>query len=422
MSEFIDNVEEEPRVQAVLEFVKRVRDGEDPEAIATEYDDSIGALRPYDVLAVEDIILREGADVDEIKAEIEPILTVFEPALESFSWDRPNEGHPIDNMLRENRAIESHLSALTRLAADLEETDGPPLSIVSTIQSHIKSLQGVEKHFVRKENELFPHLEDHWKHYRPLGVMWSIHDEIRSQLSTVESMAADPGTTPEKLVGKIQRLTMVLRGLIYKEEQIVFPVAMSTLSENQWELIQQECKEIGYFEIDPTFAYTKADTGGNGRETESARANSGDTNIENMPAGSVALGLETGSLTLQELEMVFETLPVDVTYVDENDRVRYFNNPDDRVFPRSSSIIGRTVQNCHPPESVDRVEEILDAFRAGEKDDARFWIQNEEDFVVIDYYALRNDEGSYRGTLEVSREVSDIRNLEGERRLVDWGE
>ena len=420
MSEFIDNVEQEPRVQNLLEFVRRVHEGADVEPTAAEYEDTIESVRPYDVLVVEDVLLGEGASVTKIKSEIEPVLKLVGPALEEFDWDRPDRGHPVDNFLRENRAVESHLTELTRLAEKIEGAESAPLTAIGEVQTHIEALADVETHFVRKENELFPHLEAHWKHDKPLGVMWSIHDDIRSTRSSIESLLSDPETNPKTFVNLLSKLTSLLQGLIFKEERIIFPVAMESLSEDQWAEIQRHSLDIGYFEIEPQFAFADPDAKS---ETDDGRnpSNADDTGTGRLPPGAVTVGFETGSLDVAHIEMLWDTLPVDVTYVDEDDRVRYFNNPDDRIFPRSGSIIGRTVQNCHPPESVDRVEEILDAFRNGDEDEARFWIQNGDAFVVIEYYALRDDAGTYRGTLEVTQEVSDIRDLADEKRLVDWG-
>ena len=420
MSEFIDNVEQSQRVSDLYEFATRVLEGDDADAIASEYEDAIESIEPYDVLVVQDRLLREGATVATVKREMEAILAVVRPTLAAHEWDRPDDGHPIDNMLRENRAIESHLSEISRLGGEIEDDD-PPLDAVSDLRSHVEALEDVDRHFVRKENELFPHLEDHWKHDRPLGMTWSIHDDVRSHRTAIESMVSDPDPNPVALSRLCARFSTLLERLIFEEERILFPVSLSTLTDDEWRTIQRESAEIGYVEIDPEFAYLERDA------TESVddpadSPGSRDTGAGDLPAGTVALGLETGTLSIEEIELLFDALPVDVTYVDETDRVRYFNNPDERIFPRSGSIIGRTVQNCHPPESVDRVERILSAFRSGEQDQARFWIQNDAGFVVIEYYALRDEAGRYRGTLEVTQEASEIRSLDGENRLIDWGE
>ena len=120
------------------------------------------------------------------------------------------------------------------------------------------------------------------------------------------------------------------------------------------------------------------------------------------------------------MEAIFNHLPVDITFVDADNTVKYYSSPKHRIFPRTKAIIGRKVQNCHPPESVGVVERIVEAFRSGEKDEANFWIQMGPKFVLIRYFAVRDEQGTFMGTLEVSQEISELRALEGERRLLDW--
>lgn len=124
----------------------------------------------------------------------------------------------------------------------------------------------------------------------------------------------------------------------------------------------------------------------------------------------------------QEAFRIFNILPVDITFVDENNKVRYFSNTKERTFPRSPAVIGRQVNNCHPPDSVHVVEDIVEAFRRGEEDNAKFWIQIKGKMIFIQYFALRDNEGNYKGVLEVNQDVTEIRALEGERRLLKWNE
>ena len=128
----------------------------------------------------------------------------------------------------------------------------------------------------------------------------------------------------------------------------------------------------------------------------------------------------TGSLTFKQIELLFSHLPLDLTYVDKHDRVRYFNDRRERHFPRSPSIIGRLVEHCHPPKSVDTVNRIVEAFKSGEKNTADFWIEFKGSFLYIRYFAVRDETGAYEGVLEVSQDVSEIRGLKGQKRLLDW--
>lgn len=125
-------------------------------------------------------------------------------------------------------------------------------------------------------------------------------------------------------------------------------------------------------------------------------------------------------LDLAQINLVFTHLPVDISLVDENDRVVYYSDCPDRIFPRSPAVIGRAVQNCHPADSVATVNRILDAFRNGEQKRAEFWITFGGRFILIQYFAVFDGKGSYRGCLEVSQDVTKIRQLEGEKRLLDW--
>ncbi|MFW6458402.1 MAG: DUF438 domain-containing protein [Halodesulfurarchaeum sp.] len=420
MSEFIDNANESDRVKQLFDFTKRVRNGEPIETVREEYNDAIEAVTPHDVLVIEHTALESGTPIPTIKEEIEPILETFRPGLETTDWDQPHEGHPVDNLMAENEEIAEHLDIIAETRAELSDTDGPPLEAIGTLQESVRTLDaGVDLHFLTKENVLFPHLESHLKYDRPLGVMWSLHDDIRSTLGVLDTMLSEPEANFDTVQTLFDRLDELLEGMRFKEERIIYPVATEMLEDAEWVEVQSNSAEIGYFGIDPPLPLLTDDP-------QSGDGVPADTQLP-TPEGDLAprevlLGLETGTLSLEQIELLFDTLPVDVTFVDENDTVRYFNNPADRIFPRSGSIVGRSVQNCHPPESVDRVEAILSAFRSGEEDRARFWIQNDGSFVVIDYYAMRGENGEYRGTLEVSHEVSDIRELEGEKRLLDWEE
>jgi len=195
--------------------------------------------------------------------------------------------------------------------------------------------------------------------------------------------------------------------MVNKEEKILFPMAVDTLSDDEWREIRAGEAEIGYSLIADVPAWPPA--GGESAVTPPpAAAASGDF-----------LQLRTGGLTLEQLNLMLGALPIDVSFVDEHDEVRFYSEGE-RVFPRSPGVIGRKVQNCHPPASVHKVQEILDAFRAGQKEKAEFWITLNERFLHIRYFAVRDAAGAYRGVLETVQDVTAIRALEGQRRLLDW--
>jgi len=279
--------------------------------------------------------------------------------------------------------------------------------------------------------------------------MWSLHDDIRKNLKKLLNLLSDRDNFDMEIRQLLGEILMLMYRMIFKEENVVFPVAMETLTLKEWKQIQRESMQMGYVYIEPPQknilskkdengkkikneeskqkALNKQGQPGSSAEEDSDYTHPGslpemesDTVTGEIPLEGVMLGLGTGNLSLEEVKMMINKLPLDITYVDQNDRVKFFSNPEDRFFPRSKAIIGRTVKNCHPPESVHIVEKILTAFKAGEKDKARFWIQMRGKFILIEYYALRDENGNYRGTIEVSQDLTELRELEGEQRLLDW--
>lgn len=271
------------------------------------------------------------------------------------------------------------------------------------------------KHYLRKENILFPFLEQH-SLAGPSSVMWAIHDDVRVAWKALEAaLAAGPGDDRSIFTAKIEALFETLerdiREMFYKEENILFPTALEKMSEKEWVAVRAQEPEVGYCYVQP------------GNEWPSAAALRAATVMESPGEADTSAGallrLDVGMLTGQEINWLLTHLPVDVTYVGKDDTVRFFSGAKERIFPWSPAIIGRKVQKCHPPASVHRVQQILDDFRAGRSDSADFWIQTEGKFIYIRYFAIRDENGEYQGTLEVSQDVTDIRKLEGERRLLD---
>lgn len=197
----------------------------------------------------------------------------------------------------------------------------------------------------------------------------------------------------------------MLRDMIYKEEHILFPMALETLTDEEWSKVKKGEEEIGFAWIEPEKGWLPS---------------AAEVSPEIAAANVGSINLDTGRLTVEQLNLLLTHLPVDVSFVNENDEVVYYSQTAERIFPRSPGIIGRKVQNCHPSKSVDTVQKILDGFRAGSRDTAEFWIQMRGRFIHIRYFAVRDAKGKYIGTLEVSQDVTDIRGLEGERRLLNW--
>ena len=311
------------------------------------------------------------------------------------------DGHPVRTYLEENLLIR-------KLMAQLESTNiNEEFELFKAI---FEKLAKVDLHFTRKENQLFPYLEKYgWT--SPSQGMWTFHDQIRDQVKLVRKELA--GRNVMTTLIETQQLFKFLEQIINVEEQRLFPRAMGMLTEDEWKEFKEGDKEIGWM-LEKTPTPYPAD--------EYIHP-SLDTKKRKLPFGiEDKTHYDEGYLTPEQVNSIFRILPVDITYVNEHDQVVFYNRGDDRVFPRSAGIIGREVKFCHPPKSVDQVIKILEAFKAGTQDLAEFWINFKGQFIHIQYFAVRDPDRTYRGVIEMSQDVTHVRGLEGEQRLLDWDE
>jgi hypothetical protein len=302
----------------------------------------------------------------------------------------------------ENEVTMRLLEAMEETHENWQEGDEDALE---SLRQQMENLKAIEKHYSRKENILFPYLEK--KGFEgPSTVMWGVDNEIRGEIKQFRELISAASPDPAEVDDVFEHMTQNIREMVYKEEKILFPAALERLSDQEWSQIRDQEEEIGYFDV-------KVSAKPAALETQPK------TTAEAQAVPEDLIQLSTGALTQEQINLMLTHLPVDVTFVDEHDRVRYFSQGRERIFDRSPAIIGREVTKCHPPQSVHRVVIILDDFRAGKRDVAEFWIQMAGQFIHIRYFALRDVQGAYKGCIEVSQNVTGIRALEGERRLLN---
>lgn len=396
MSAYINNSQK--RVEDLFNFSQGILRGEDGKKLLKKYGEALQHITPHDMIAMEEKQLKQGINPTLIKAKIEKVMNVIYDHLKNYDWKKPEKGHPLYYLMLENRELEK---LLDKLKKELQERD------LKGLQSDVGKLFSMDRHYLRKENILFPYLEKNWENCRPLTIMWSIHDDIRMKLKEVQSLLLNKNEFTSEIFKALGELFFLMYGMIFKEELVIFPVAMETLTELDWKKIAEQSLDIGFAFIAPEPQF----------ETNSSVS---EFQKQKLDLTNLLFRTDTGHLDEQQLEALFNTLPFDLTFIDEKDEVAYFSNPQDRFFPRSPAIIGRKVQNCHPPESVHVVEKILAAFKAGERDEALFHINMRGKFILIRYFAVRNEKHKYLGTLEVSQDLTELRNLKGDKRLLDW--
>jgi len=400
MSEYINN--QTQRKEALKHVLRQLHAGKTVEEVKEEFAALLQDVGAMDIAQIEQELVEEGMPVEEIKHLCDVHVAVFRASLETQEKPDTVPGHPVYTFLAENGAAGRVLDALAEAisASDWEQA-----------REQLQELRKYEVHYVREENILFPFLEKHG-FTGPSSVMWAIHDDVRAgwkKLATL--LAGDPDQ--ESVAEVFEPLATAIREMFYKEENILYPTALEKLSGEEWYQIRQQSPATGYCYVQPGDQWPPKETA-----LESALALTGAAAGETPIASAGLLHLDTGTLTPQEINRLLTHLPIDVTYVDAEDTVRYFSQGRERIFPRSPAIVGRKVQKCHPPASLHRVQQILDDFRAGRRDEAEFWIQMQGKFIHIRYFAVRDERGAYQGTLEVTQDVTRIRALEGERRLL----
>jgi DUF438 domain-containing protein len=365
-----------------------------------------------EIAAMEQKLIEGGVPDSEVKRLCDVHVQVFADALEGHEPVHAPAGHPMDTFQRENRALLQVTASLRKVAEAIGEPpdSGAWARLKSALGETVERLSEVEKHYLRKENQLFPFLEIHGVE-GPSKVMWAIHDDIRALLKQARATIA--GDDAALAVSTCLALAKMVDDMVTKEEKVLHPMAIDTLSDEEWTQIRAGEGDIGYAFITDVPAWPAAGEAGAAGAPAGAAGQAGPAS----PAG--LLDLKTGGLSLEELNLVLGALPIDFQYVDEHDRVRFYSEGH-RIFPRSPGVIGRKVQNCHPPASVHKVQQIIDAFRAGEKDRAEFWIDMQGKFLHILYFAIRDEAGAYRGVVETVQDATGVRALEGQRRLLDW--
>ena len=400
MSELINN--REHRQKMLKEVIKELHDGRTVDEVKEKFAKVIEGVSASEISAMETQLVKEGLPIEEIQRLCNVHAAVFKGSIEEIHHPEEVPGHPVYTMRQENKAIEEYMDeTLNNNLKEFKEDDSKE-NINNLIQD-LNLLWDIDKHYSRKENLIFPYLEKYGI-TAPPKVMWGVDDDIRALIKEGKLMLTDYRGNKEEVIEKIENMANEIKEMIFKEESILFPMALETLTEDEWIAIYKESDEIGYALIEPETQW------------ELKRINISDTEEKLPEAGHVKF--ETGFLTPEEISQILNIIPGDMTFIDKNDTVKYFSQGKERIFARTKAVIGRNVQNCHPPASVHIVDKILEDFKSGKKDHEDFWIKMGDLYVLIRYFAVRSKDGEYLGTLEFTQNIAPIKGIEGEKRLL----
>jgi uncharacterized protein len=408
MSELINN--SKYRKARLKELILKLHAGESAESVRQQLMESLKSIPYGEVVEVEQELIQEGLPESEILRLCDIHGSVLEGNVDLSAVKTIPEGHPVDVFKKENRELRKVLDKVKGLLKALDQVTNDEFgTYILILQGDFNELMDVDKHYQRKEYLVFPYLEKNGI-TGPPKVMWGKHDEIREQLKGCIEILQAPDLRKEDLADSLELLffptIQALVDMTKKEEEILFPMSMDVLTTEDWWNVNKQTLEYGFTLYDP--------------QVEWKPEGLADDKDEAGLTTDGSIQLPSGSFTAKEIMAILNSVPFDMTFVDRNDKVKYFTQGKERIFARSRSIINRDVRLCHPPGSTHIVEKILEDFKSGKASHAPFWIQLRGKFIKIEYFALRDENGSYLGTLEVSQDLSENRALEGERRILSY--
>ncbi len=397
MSEFTSK--RSSRIQLLNRYMIGVIEGHSGSELVRELDMQADDFIPSDVLSMFDLVFGETEKLEEIKRASNKLFNILYETLKAYPLIDAPENSFIDYLIQDNIVIHQKLQDIKPFVKRINKSLGSEGRM--ELLAGFAALEKATWHYTVKENILFPILESNWKEHDCLKLMWSFHDDIRKNLTKMQKLLSSETIDLEALNSLTGALFFNISTIIFREERVLFPIMMETLGEavQQQMLSELETIKLPFVEVKKTTGLKMP---------------------KQVAKENHTIRFATGEITLEQAELIFNHLPIDITFVDENETVRFFSDPAHRIFPRTAAIIGRKVQNCHPPESVGVVNKIVASFKNGEKDVASFWFHMGPKYVMIQYFAVRDSEKKFRGVLEVSQEISEIQKISGERKLLDW--
>lgn len=398
MSENINN--REYRKEVIKQVIKELHDGKTVDEVKDKFEKAFAGVSASEISEAEQALIKEGLPVSEVQRLCDVHSAVFKGSIEEIH--RENDpikipGHPANVLHLENREFEKIIAE--KIKPYIENLTDK--TAVESLINGLKELMKIDIHYSKKENLLFPYMEKYGI-TAPPQVMWGVDDEIRADL---KSLIADlsSGSIDDNMKQRVEDAINRVNEMIFKEENIMLPMLLDVMTQDEWKKVADDSDEIGQIlrwvpEWKPELEAKKE--------------------IKEDMAEPGAIVLPTGVLQVNELVHMLNTLPVDITFVGSDDTVKYFSQSKERIFPRTKTIIGRNVSNCHPPASVHIVEGIVKDLKSGKKDHEDFWIKSKNKYVYIRYFAVRDDKGEFLGVLEVTQDIKPIQEITGEKRLV----
>jgi DUF438 domain-containing protein len=420
-----DDSADRDRLERLKGLILSLHAGVDLAEAKKTFEEQFGDVAAHEIAKMEQELISQGLPVEDVKALCDVHVGLFKDGLSGNSPES-KPGHPVQSMLEENEQLQNRIEGLRTILERGGDSFAPEShpDLWEAVGRVLKDLREIEKHYLRKENLLFPRLENH-EFSGPSQVMWAVHDDIRADLR--EAISAHEDGNAVRLHETMPKLLTELEEMITKEESILIPTSMDLLEHEEWAAIYREENEFG-------FAWIERGAEWNPRIKISLPTENNDSingiedshevvrvpELTQTDGSDKLIDLNVGRMSVEQVNLMLLHLPVELSFVDETDTVLYYSGVPDKIFPRTPGAIGRKVQNCHPPKSLHLVNRILSEMKAGTRDTAEFWMENfMGKFLNIRYDAVRDKNGEYRGCLESVQDIAELRTREGSKRLLE---
>lgn len=393
-----DAVQDSERVEQLKGFLKRLGTGEELGAVREDFASQFAHVEASEIMKAEQGLMREGTPLAEVQqlcdlhsalfhgstiheqmesehAKVEAVLEAQEKSKSVVSLIE-TVGHPLHQLTEENKALDALIESIRPKVADKTAT-----------VDDVNAVRQVSVHYAKKGDLLYPHLKVAYDISGPSMVMWTVDGDIRDQLGDL----AKSSQSVDDWYRRFDELLTRAQEMIYKEQNILFPICAENFSTEEWYQIYKDTAQYEeIFGVKRT-AWPEAETA---LVTQTTKA-SGDDNT---------IALIGGSLTVDQLNAMLNTMPMEVTFVDHEDINRYFNDGE-KVFKRPTTAIGRDVYSCHPPKVEPIVRGIIDSFRKGDRDNVAVWLEKQGRPFYVNYMAVRDQNNNYIGTLELVQDM-----------------
>lgn len=406
------------RIDVILKIIKDFFNEVPINSLQERFQELLGGkISPSEFALAEQKIKNYGISDTDLKNRLEDLIAIFKSSFETVSIDSLPAGHPIDTFTKENKAIKKLITEMRRKEANIDFN----AIDADWWNNAYNQIQQIIIHYVRKENQLFPYLEQ--KGFdKPSTVMWALHDDIRNLIKFYSNLLQDGNY--EELFSMQELLFSSIEDMIFKEEKILWPTSLDLLTQKEWVEIRKGEDEVGYCLIQnppvwtPEWSYPSENKIKNKSSKKAPAVQFNPSQAHSPTIGDI--NLEVGSITPEQINLIFKHLPFDITYINEFDKICYYNNGEEGILPRSSDIVGKQIKYYFPHSSIHSVEKIIDEFKKGKRDRANFKINFHNKYFDIQYFAVRNEGGYYKGVLEVVYNTQTVIRSEEKQHLINW--